>query len=423
MATHITTGDFIVLQEQQESAGRIEQTFRLSRAGFGNNPLLPLTGGLLMRRELVVRVEPSTALPGSRIRMAILDKFTIPSLYHFPDGRTMCLDYRKYFPHIFDEENWNQRRGVYKDELLARETDFRRLAFRLRPTSSGPMSIARGDGIPIAGSMGILSHDYSIRPCEVLKSYRLTGYFVLPKNDPLLSKGGSFYLSHDYLQIKIEGPSGTIPAQGYTEAGNLPAIDILPLGSQTLDTRSRQECRNPDRGRPLWPFSTVRLYRQHQHKICVEALRFGITRTLLAITLQHEGYGRSQLVQGRIDKYIEKKFGRDTIGTGQMMPLTAQALALKYDGEHISLETARHRLVYDSPWQIHMTAAYLFDLQSQFGLTDKEAFIAYAFGAEQIEELRLTRFQGREATRRGTHYDELYREIAGQAGYEARTSP
>lgn len=176
-----------------------------------------------------------------------------------------------------------------------------------------------------------------------------------------------------------------------------------------------------DEGTALTPASTIRLYDGLRRTICEEALRFAISELLLAVTIQHEGYNRSKLVQGRIDKWIENQFTiplpflgkNDTVGLAQMRPNLALRLARRYlDGfEDVSEDAVRRMLVYDSAFAVRMAAAYLSELQREAALTDRQTFITYAFGAELIEELRRRDFAGTEAVRRGRRYDQLAREI------------
>jgi hypothetical protein len=170
----------------------------------------------------------------------------------------------------------------------------------------------------------------------------------------------------------------------------------------------------------LTPLSTIRTYAGLRNTICREALRFGISPLLLAATLQHEGYNRSKLVQGRVDKWLEfqgdrlpGKLKQDSIGVGQMVPATAQFIAQKYFDEYDDLgeREIRRKLVYDTDFAVRMAAGYLHEWQS-FGLTDRQAFIAYAYGLEDLSELQHTNFQGSTlARKRGQRYDQLVKEI------------
>jgi len=176
-----------------------------------------------------------------------------------------------------------------------------------------------------------------------------------------------------------------------------------------------------DTGAALTPLSTIRLYVQLRRTICDEAGRFAIDELLLAVTIQHEGYDRSKLVQGRIDKWIENQFtlpvpfvGRnDTVGVGQMRPDLARRLARTHFDiyDDLSEDAVRRKLVYDNRFAVRMAAAYLRELQADFDLTDRQTFIAYAFGATNMVLLVETRFDGREARPRGEKYDRLARQI------------
>lgn len=174
-------------------------------------------------------------------------------------------------------------------------------------------------------------------------------------------------------------------------------------------------------GAALTPLSTIRLYAGLRRSICEEALRSGISELLLAVTVQHEGYDRSKLVQGRFDKWIENQFTlpipfvgkNDTVGIGQMRPDLALRLAQEYlDGyEDTGEDAIRRQLVYDTAFALRMAALYLAELQRDHDLSDRNTFITYAFGAERIVDLRRTDFEGPQAAPRGRRYDQLAREI------------
>ncbi|MDQ4069964.1 MAG: VWA domain-containing protein [Actinomycetota bacterium] len=183
-----------------------------------------------------------------------------------------------------------------------------------------------------------------------------------------------------------------------------------------LTTSGPAECaKYRNTGAALTPLSTIRLYAQWRKTICEEALRFNVIQRVIAITIQHEGYNRSKLVQGRFDKWLENRFRirNETVGVGQMRPDLARRLAHEHFDvyDDLSENQIRHKLVYDTPFAIQMTTAYLSELQTTHRLTDREAFIAYAFGAENIAELRRTDFNGRTAKLRGERYDRLAEEI------------
>lgn len=187
-------------------------------------------------------------------------------------------------------------------------------------------------------------------------------------------------------------------------------------GDPEASVQGEPECaKYDDKGAAVTPLSTIRLYVGLRRTICEEALRFHVTPLLIATTIQHEGYNRSKLVQGRFDKWIENnvRIKNETVGVGQMRPDLARRLAQKHFDVYDSLseDAIRHKLVYDTPFAVRMSAAYLSELQTTHGLTDRETFIAYAFGAGNIAELRRTDFAGKKAKSRGQKYDELTKEI------------
>ncbi len=165
------------------------------------------------------------------------------------------------------------------------------------------------------------------------------------------------------------------------------------------------------------PLSTIRrLYVGLRRTICEEALRFHVSPLLIATIIQHEGYTRSMLVQGRFDKWIENNVqigGKNkSVGVGQMRPEVARPARKYFDiYDDLDEEAIRHKLVYDTPFAVRMAAAYLSELQTTYGLTDREAFITYAFGARSIAVLCRTDFAGKKAKSRGQKCDELTKEI------------
>lgn len=166
------------------------------------------------------------------------------------------------------------------------------------------------------------------------------------------------------------------------------------------------------------------LYLQHKRDICLQANAFGISPLLLAITIQHEGAGRSAWSASEIGKQAEYQawvWGtNETVGDGQMRPDTAQSVSALYDGTapELGLDEAAKRLISDSGWAIRMSAAYLHYLKDTFGLDDRQAFITYAFGSTYIDDLRDSNFDGPNSHPRGTRYDELYAQLSQVPGYK-----
>ncbi|MGH9157244.1 MAG: hypothetical protein ACRD1K_15715 [Acidimicrobiales bacterium] len=201
-------------------------------------------------------------------------------------------------------------------------------------------------------------------------------------------------------------------------------------GDEGRSTPANPQCEGyRDTGAALAPTSTIRLYVGLRRTICEQALRFGISELLLAVTVQHEGYNRSKLVQGRIDKWIENQFtlpvpfigSNDTVGVGQMRPDLARRLAREYlDGyDDISEDAIRRLLVYGTSFAVGMAAAYLSESQRDLTLSDRQAFITYAFGEDQIRRLRQSGFEGEDGAPRGRRYDRLAGEILDRGeGFE-----
>jgi hypothetical protein len=166
-----------------------------------------------------------------------------------------------------------------------------------------------------------------------------------------------------------------------------------------------------------------KLYREQQKQICQQAVRFNISPTLIAITLQHEGRNRARFSSndaGKNTEYNAWALGENSsVGNGQMHPDLAGWLSWNYDNLEISDGEAARRLIWDASFATHMTAAYLSDLKVPNKLSDRETFITYAFGQDQLDELRRTGFSGPQASGRGKTYDDLFSEISKYPGYGA----
>ncbi len=85
----------------------------------------------------------------------------------------------------------------------------------------------------------------------------------------------------------------------------------------------------------------------------------------------------------------------------------------------IDTRTARKKLVYDTGFAIAMAAEYLAEFQNKYGLSDREAFIAYGFGEGRISDLRATKFNGKAAKPRGKSYDRLSNQISRSKEYKS----
>lgn len=198
-------------------------------------------------------------------------------------------------------------------------------------------------------------------------------------------------------------------------AGYLPRLTITGIRER------RTACEKyENKGAARTPLSTIRLYKQFHNTICQEGNRFDISPLLIAVTIQHEGYNRSKLVQSDWDRELEfRALPNETVGVGQMYPHVALRLARKYFDryEQLTESQVRRKLCFDSEFATQMVAAYLFELKSEHGLTDKEAFITYGFGADDLPELRRTRFKGKMASKRREVYDSLVERIGTIDGY------
>jgi hypothetical protein len=369
------------------------------------DPFLPPGGGARVTTEISYTVRPHIVQSGDTVSLAIVEGVYFPAINYLPSGPQCHLPQA---PPTGAPFSYTFKFADPTNSVLA---------FPDNSRDTQPFVHESGFVFPIVVSTPSRTR-VTEGPCETIDSLTDVVQFKVPSSGPYSS--GRYYISLGLPRVvSIEANSSNIPlsAVDYRVEGELPVLSIRPRPGPSLDSLVDTNCRVPDRGGPSWPFSTVKLYAQYERTICAEAVRFGISRTLLAITLQHEGYNRAKYIQSGADKIIEMQFGGDSVGLGQMHPSTAQLLAGKYDGETISLDTARHRLIYNGTWAVHMAAAYLYDLQSQFELTDRQAFILYVLGADKYREAAATQWRGAIATARGHTYDRLYEEIAGQYDY------
>lgn len=139
--------------------------------------------------------------------------------------------------------------------------------------------------------------------------------------------------------------------------------------------------------------------------------QLAIRPVMLAAVNEREGGDRNTC--GMFCSVVEDiGLAGDTIGIGQMRVDLANRLVCERWGIQESKRTTRRRLAVSNHDGIALAGAYLKDLQSRYGLSSREAAIAYAFGEGQIGELRRTNWQGPQAAGLGRGYDERYESIA-----------
>jgi uncharacterized protein YukE len=131
------------------------------------------------------------------------------------------------------------------------------------------------------------------------------------------------------------------------------------------------------------------LYRRYDDAVAGWSDHYDISPVLLASVIQHEGQGREkaeQLLRGLFRTVERSRLGSQTVGIGQMRPDLAASL------EGISAEEARRRLVDDKEFAIKTAAHHLRRLQLDYGLSDEQAFVAYAFSPASIWKLQANGF-------------------------------
>lgn len=144
-----------------------------------------------------------------------------------------------------------------------------------------------------------------------------------------------------------------------------------------------------------WPEEGAFLAR-HKNTIELAAAESGIDPATLVALLIKEGGGRAEFtglpfLSGALRSLegLGTIFGRNqTVGIGQMRPDVAQRLFRDYYGHEISTSDARRVLAWDDTWGIRLAAAELRHIKEELGVTDREAYVIYAAGA-QTEATRL----------------------------------
>lgn len=109
---------------------------------------------------------------------------------------------------------------------------------------------------------------------------------------------------------------------------------------------------------------------------------YGISESLLAAVIHHEGSGVYRF--GRLGQAYEYWGPGATVGIGQMNPRNImKAFGLSY-------WQARAMLVFNPDFAVQASAWYLAGLQRHHVLSDREAFIAYAYSPAAIRHLKAS---------------------------------
>jgi RHS repeat-associated protein len=136
-----------------------------------------------------------------------------------------------------------------------------------------------------------------------------------------------------------------------------------------------------------------------------QARYHGIDENVLAALLMVEGTG--WLKYGHVSRAnaglnpMEK-----TYGIGQMRPDVAQDLFKRYYNMNVTPGQAKSYLINSNEWGIALAAAYLRDLKKTLGISDTEAFIAYATGPGTYREIQRQGGWRNEALRK--HYPKAF---------------
>jgi hypothetical protein len=366
------------------------------------DPNLPAGQGETIRYTVRYEVKPAYVSLGQKISIKRTSTLVWPTVNYTPQGK-VCRNSRS--------DKLTGPSYTWRFDQVADD------GFRIYRMTNDRQPYLAGDGESVTGRVVEPARitEQSYGNCRFISSSTTTGVFYI-------DTPGTYFVSLGVPRLKkitANGKKVDPAAVNFKISGELPIVGVRPLPPVTAKSEAEKRCQIKSGGKPLTPFSSPKLYRQEQLTICTEAVRFGLSPVLLAILLQHEGEGRAKYIQGRVDKWIENQFPihNDTVGTAQMRPDVARARAAEFDGIELTLDDARNRLVYDTKFAIHMATAELFHLQSTYGLTDREAFIAYSGGDAAVYEFRRTNFSGKYGKDRGEKYDQLYHEIAGKAGY------
>lgn len=144
------------------------------------------------------------------------------------------------------------------------------------------------------------------------------------------------------------------------------------------------------------------------------AKQFGVSPSTIAAVIQMEGQGRQSFAP--LIRFLEDRgWAGSTIGIGQMLPDVPNRLVMKYWGISESVDVTRGRLINSDHDAIALVAAYLDELQDDYGLSCREAAIAYAFDSSGIDKLRGTNWSERAAVYRGNQFDRT-RRLVNESG-------
>lgn len=158
------------------------------------------------------------------------------------------------------------------------------------------------------------------------------------------------------------------------------------------------------------------LYKAFYDEIVLWAEHFGLDPRLLGAVLQHEGYGIWQFYRrwGKIARVTEFGLPVGSVGIAGVEPATGRGLWEQYTGNELTDDDVRGNLVLDDEFSIYIAAANLSRLKSEFELSDRQAFQAYAFSDARVREMVSHNFSiFTESRRRGRKYDILLREMDG----------
>lgn len=156
--------------------------------------------------------------------------------------------------------------------------------------------------------------------------------------------------------------------------------------------------------------SDVLYLRPYQDLIADTAARFGLDEEVFtALLVQESGRWAKFGILSRMIEGAGEHFGKNqSVGIGQMKEHTAVRMLDKYyPEENVPNDVVREVLIMDDELGIKLAGAYMYDRKKEYGLTDEQAFAAYAGSHDSI----LAFLSGMDADRAA--YPTIFERAAG----------
>lgn len=189
-------------------------------------------------------------------------------------------------------------------------------------------------------------------------------------------------------------------ARGAYECANTPGCTVHHGGTSVTPLPYEDLQTDPD----------VLYLRPYKDLIADTAARFGLDKEVFTALLVQESSRWAK--PGIVSRFIEgagEHFGKNqSVGIGQMKEHVAvQMLDKYYPEEAFPRDVTREALVLNDELGIKLAGAYMYDRKKEFGLTDEQAFAAYAGSDDSI----LALLSGTDADR--AEYPTIFERASG----------